>query len=139
MAENAIAAQSRAGRARMKEIAREDAEKRQRLVADLLAGLGRAPTALDKLTIENLAAAHVRADRLRSVGRSDLEERRLIIQQQRALGMKPAPAEPVKRPTLAEMLAARGYTPPVVRSVDGAPEQRGDATPFIEARSSGAS
>lgn len=46
--------------------------------------------------METLAAAHVRADRLRSNGRSDIEERRLIVQLQRAVGLKPAPVEPQK-------------------------------------------
>jgi hypothetical protein len=41
-------------------------------------------------TAETLAATVVRADRLRMAGRSDLEERRLIVQLQRALGLKPA-------------------------------------------------
>src|SRR5215510_7345796 len=78
---------------RMREIAVEDAARRNRLVAELVADLGRTPTALDKISIENLAAAHVRADRLRSIGRSDIEERRIILQAQRALGMRPAPIE----------------------------------------------
>src|SRR5258705_3831789 len=95
------------GLARMKEIASEDAVTRHRLVAELLEGLGRAPTAVDRVTVETLAATVVRADRLRSAGRSDLEERRLVVQLQRAIGLRPAPAEPAKEPTYQEKLAAR--------------------------------
>jgi hypothetical protein len=80
----------------MKEIAREDEAKRQRLVVELLAGLGRTPTAMDRLNIETMAAAHVRADRLRTIGRSDIEERRLIVQLQRAVGWRSAPTGPPK-------------------------------------------
>lgn len=84
------------GRKRMREIAAEDEAKRQRLVTELLECLGRVPTALDRENIKTLAASLVRAERLRSVGRSDLEERRLIVQQQRALGMKSVSAASVE-------------------------------------------
>jgi hypothetical protein len=95
------------GIARMKQIAVEDAAKRQHLVTELLEGLGRTPTAMDRVTIETLAAAHVRADRLRMAGRSDLEERRLIIQLQRAAGFKPAPPAVPKPISYSEKLAAQ--------------------------------
>jgi hypothetical protein len=78
---------------RMKEIAREDAAKRQLLVAELIGELGRPATALDRVALETLAATVIRADRLRMAGRSDLEERRLVVQLQRALGLKPQPVE----------------------------------------------
>jgi len=103
-AEARKAAGRQRGLARMKEIALEDADRRRRLVADLIADLGRIPTALDRMSIENLAAAHVRAERLRSSGRSDIEERRVVLQAQRALGMKPAPAAPAKTESMAEYL-----------------------------------
>jgi hypothetical protein len=50
------------GRARRREIAVEDAAKRQRLVAELLAELGRPAGAVDRDTAETLAATVVRAD-----------------------------------------------------------------------------
>jgi hypothetical protein len=80
----------------MHEMRREDQAKRQRLVAELLAELGRPAGAVDRVTAETLAATVVRADRLRMAGRSDLEERRLIVQLQRALGLRPPPAGPQK-------------------------------------------
>lgn len=101
------------GRARMREIAAEDAAKRQRLVTELLAELGRPAGAVDRVTAETLAATVVRADRLRMAGRCDLEERRLVVQLQRALGLRPAPAGPPKQSTnIADLLAEHGYTPP---------------------------
>ncbi len=89
------------GRRRQLEIAREDEAKRQQLATDLLDGLNRAPSAADRITAATLAATVVRADRLRSAGRSDLEERRLVVQLQRAIGMKPAPAESTAKPSNA--------------------------------------
>jgi hypothetical protein len=84
------------GRRRQLQIAREDEAKRQRLVAELLAELGRPAGAVDRVSAETLAATVVRADRLRMAGRSDIEERRLVVQLQRALGLKPQPAGPQK-------------------------------------------
>jgi hypothetical protein len=55
---------------RMHEMRREDEAKRQRLVAGLLAELGRPAGAA-----ETLAATVVRADRLRMAGRSDIRRR----------------------------------------------------------------
>jgi hypothetical protein len=80
----------------MRELRREDEAKRQRLVAELLAELGRPAGAVDRVTAETLAATVVRADRLRMAGRSDIEERRLIVQLQQALGLRPAPVGPAK-------------------------------------------
>jgi hypothetical protein len=54
----------------MHEMRREDEAKRQRLVAGLLAELGRPAGAA-----ETLAATVVRADRLRMAGRSDIRRR----------------------------------------------------------------
>ncbi|WP_407152251.1 hypothetical protein [Bradyrhizobium sp. ORS 86] len=94
-----------AGRARgvrrMREIAAEDQAKREKLTAELLADLGRVPSALDRVNVASLAAAHVRAERLRTRGRSDLEERRQITQLMRATGLRPQPVtapqvDPVK-------------------------------------------
>jgi len=89
----------------MHELRREDEAKRQRLVAELLAELGRPAGAVDRVTAETLAATVVRADRLRMAGRSDIEERRLVVQLQRALGLKPAPAAPQKAESMDEYLA----------------------------------
>lgn len=87
------------GSARARQIAAEDQAKREKLTAELLADLGRPPSALDRMNIQNLAAAHVRAERLRMAGRSDLEERRQITQLMRATGLKPQPpAVPQKTP-----------------------------------------
>jgi hypothetical protein len=94
----------------MHEVRREDEAKRQRLVAELLAELGRPAGAVDRVAAVTLAATVVRADRLRMAGRSDLEERRLIVQLQRALGLKPAPAAPHKpdsRQALLDHIASK--------------------------------
>jgi len=79
------------GSARMREIAAEDGAKREALEAELLASLGRTPAPIDKLTINAIAATHIRAERLRQAGRSDLEERRLLTQLLRTSGLRPAP------------------------------------------------
>jgi hypothetical protein len=62
----------------MREIGAEHLAKRQQLVDDLLAGLGRQPRALDKVVAENLAALHVRASYLESLGRDATEVRKQI-------------------------------------------------------------
>jgi hypothetical protein len=93
------------GWARMHEIRAEDEAKRQQLVAELVAGLGRHASALDRITIETLATTCIRADRLRSSGRADFAERKLILQLQRGLGLKPAAPAAPRAETMDEYLA----------------------------------
>jgi hypothetical protein len=77
---------------RMQEIAHESEAERRVIEAGLLADLGRPPTAVDRIAIETLSAAMVRARRLRATGKNDAEQTRLIAQLFRATGIKSAPA-----------------------------------------------
>ncbi len=120
------------GAARMRELATEDRAKREALEEELSAGLGRTPAAIDKLTINAIAATQVRALRLRQAGRSDLEERRLLTQLLRTSGLRPAPASAPAPLTIAQRLAAAGYAPPPENGIssefdDGGEEPSGEA------------
>ncbi len=122
------------GAARMRELATEDRAKREALEEELSAGLGRTPAAIDKLTINAIAATQVRALRLRQAGRSDLEERRLLTQLLRTSGLRPAPASAPAPLTIAQQLAAAGYAPPTENGIssefddgDGGEEPSGEA------------
>jgi hypothetical protein len=77
---------------RMQEIAHKSEAERRVIEAGLLADLGRPPTAVDRIAIETLSAAMVRARRLRATGKNDAEQTRLIAQLFRATGIKPSPA-----------------------------------------------
>jgi|SRR6516165_9306807 len=77
---------------RMQEIAHESEAERRLIEAGLLADLGRAPSAVDRIAIETLSAAMVRARRLRATGKNDTEQTRLIAQLLRSTGTKLAPA-----------------------------------------------
>ena len=77
---------------RMQEIAHESEAERRLIEAGLLADLGRAPSAVDRIAIETLSAAMVRARRLRATGKNDVEQTRLIVQLLTATGIKSAPA-----------------------------------------------
>jgi hypothetical protein len=94
------------GRRRALQLAAEYAAERQALTVDLLAGLGRAPTAVDRIAAENLAAMHVRAHRLEAQGRDATEERRQITQMMRAAGFKPTKAAVQPRLSPSEKFAA---------------------------------
>jgi hypothetical protein len=89
----------------MRELAQEAEAERREVEAGLIHDLGRPPSARDRLTIETLSATLVRARRLRAVGRSDAEERRLIVQLMRAAGLRPSPIEAVKVDPLAAIKA----------------------------------
>jgi hypothetical protein len=65
---------------RMQEIAHESEAVRRAIEAGLLADLGRRATAIDRIAIETLSAAMVRARRLRAMGRNDTDQMRLIAQ-----------------------------------------------------------
>ena len=65
---------------RMQEIAHESEAERRLIEAGLLADLGRRATAIDRIAIETLSAAMVRARRLRAMGRNDTDQMRLIAQ-----------------------------------------------------------
>jgi hypothetical protein len=93
--ENPLPPMKRGG-ARMKELAAETAVERAALEAELIAELGRPATALDRIAIESIASAAVRARRLRASGRDDLEQQRLIAQLLRATGLKPDKPVPQK-------------------------------------------
>jgi hypothetical protein len=77
---------------RMQEIAHESEAERRAIEAGLVADLGRPATAVDRIAIETLSAAMVRARRLRAKGKGDTEQTRLIAQLLRATGIKSAPA-----------------------------------------------
>ena len=80
------------GRARRRELAEQAEAERRQIEGELLRDLGRPPTGRDRAAIENLSASMVRARRLRADGRNDSEERRLIAQLMRQMGLKPEPA-----------------------------------------------
>jgi hypothetical protein len=83
------------GRARMREIAHEDKAACRELLDRLVGDLGRPATQLELYTLEQIAARMVRSRRLRSLGRDDREEARLIAQLLRAAGIRQVkPAEP---------------------------------------------
>src|SRR5690242_7423150 len=65
---------------RMQEIAHESETERRAIEAELLVDLGRPATAVDRIAIETLSAAMVRARRLRATGKNDTEQMRLIAQ-----------------------------------------------------------
>ena len=77
---------------RMQEIAHESEVERRNIEAELLADLGRPANAVDRIAIETLSAAMVRARRLRATGKNDAEQMRLIAQLLRATGIRSGPA-----------------------------------------------
>ena len=77
---------------RMQEIAHESETERRAIEAELLVDLGRPPTAVDRIVIETLSAALIRARRLRAMGKNDTEQMRPIAQLFRATTIKSAPA-----------------------------------------------
>jgi hypothetical protein len=79
------------GRRRQLALAKECEAERKALEADIIAGLGRVPSALDMIAIETMTATAVRARRLRACGRSDHSERQLLVQATRATGLRPQP------------------------------------------------
>ena len=74
---------------RMRELDQQETADRLALEAELVADLGRRPTALDRIAIEFIASAAVKARRLRAAGKDDVEQQRLIAQLLRATGLKP--------------------------------------------------
>jgi hypothetical protein len=100
------------GATRMRQIAVEAEAERAALAAELVAGLGRPPSAIDQIAVEVLSSTTVRARRQRKLGKSDREDARILVQAVRAFGIRPAPAAPPRQLTIAEQLAARGYAPP---------------------------
>jgi hypothetical protein len=95
------------GSKRMKELAAIAAVERDALVLEILAGLGRPATAIDRIAAESIAAASLRARDLRAQGRDDLEQQRMIAQLLRATGLKPDKKAPPAPPTMQELLDAR--------------------------------
>jgi hypothetical protein len=65
---------------RMQEIAHELEAERRVIEAGLLVDLGRPANAIDRIAIETLSAALVRARRLRAMGKNDTDQMRLIAQ-----------------------------------------------------------
>jgi hypothetical protein len=108
----------------MRQLASQAEAERAALTADILAGLGRTATTIDMIAASNLAALYVRANKLEAAGRDATEIRRQINQALRTTGFRPAKVEPPKQPSIAELLAAKGYAPPVAQSGDNVPEQR---------------
>lgn len=105
------------GLVRMRQLASERLAQRQAIAAQILSELGRAPTTLDKIAANNLAALHVRADQLEAMGKNADAVRQQITQAQRASGFKPEPAATKpQRQSIREMLAARGATSRPIRN-----------------------
>jgi hypothetical protein len=69
--------------------ARDD--QRKDLVAALLAGLGREPTGVDRVSAEALASAMVNLRRKQALGVDDTEELKMVTQLLRATGLTPPP------------------------------------------------
>jgi len=65
---------------RMQEIAHESEAERRVIEEELLIDLGRPANAVDRIAIETLSAAMVRARRLRAMVRTNTEQIRLIAQ-----------------------------------------------------------
>jgi hypothetical protein len=107
------------GRARMTEIARENEVDIAKIKADLISGLVRA-TAADQVLAEQIAVATVKARRLRSFGKNDGPERRLLA---RLVSQWPAQ-------TPAQL---QGFTPEqAARAFEmAAPGYEADRTPLV--------
>jgi hypothetical protein len=88
---------------RMRQIRAADEAERKALADQLAAGVGRPVTAIDQVAITAIAATTVRADRLRLIGKSDLEERRLLAQLLRTSGIRPAPPAAPKADPMADL------------------------------------
>jgi hypothetical protein len=70
----------KAGSARMKEIAVENAIEIEKITAHLIAGLKRDPTPGEQIEAELVSVAVVKSRRLRASGKDDSRERRLLKQ-----------------------------------------------------------
>ena|SRR5690349_2966291 len=85
------------GKARVLELAAENERDRLALEDKLVRDLGRGPTPVEAVAIETLSATMIRARKLRSQGRADLEERKLIKQLLSQLDIKTSPtAQPAE-------------------------------------------
>jgi hypothetical protein len=108
----------RRGWARMKQLAAEADAERQALAEEIIAGLGRPAGALDRIAIESIAAAAVRARQLRAQGRDDLEQQRLIAQLLRATGLRPDKAVPPKQEDFASEMMRLATPSPTSNSTN---------------------
>ncbi|WP_441260827.1 hypothetical protein AB7008_43040 [Bradyrhizobium sp. 521_C7_N1_3] len=84
------------GWSRWKELQAMRAAQREQIAAGLLAGLGREPGEADRVAAKTIAAMQVEAERLETLGKSALEQRRIVAQLLRQSGFKPAPPGPAK-------------------------------------------
>jgi hypothetical protein len=84
------------GRARMRQLTKQYAIEHETLTAEILASLGRPASAIDRIAAANLAALHIRANRIEAAGRDASAIRQQITQAVRATGFKPQPAAPQK-------------------------------------------
>jgi phosphotransferase system HPr-like phosphotransfer protein len=76
----------------MRELRLEAAAERETLTAEILASLGRPASAIDRIAAANLAARHIRANRIEASGRDASAVRQQITQAVRATGFRPQPA-----------------------------------------------
>jgi hypothetical protein len=104
------------GSKRMRELAPIYEADRVKLEKSILSAVGGDPDALTQIAAEALSSAVIGARRRRSAGKSDAEMLKLIAQLTRASGLRPSPAAAPAPMSMADMLAARGYTPPVLTS-----------------------
>jgi hypothetical protein len=100
------------GAKRMRELAIGYESTRLTLEANILGEIGRTPTTLDRIAAEALASAVVGARRKRATGQHDSEQLKLVAQLMRASGLRPGPASAAPPPTIQQLLAQRGYSPP---------------------------
>jgi hypothetical protein len=95
----------------MRELQAMRAAQREQIATGLLAGLGREPSEADRVAARTIASMQVEAERLETLGKSALEQRRIVVQLLRQSGFRPAPAEPLKpvpQQSTAEKIAAIG-------------------------------
>jgi hypothetical protein len=98
----------------MTERAREDAAEAEREAAAIIADLGRAPTALERVLVTEIAALSVKARRLRSQGRPGDDVARLISRLASQLGLSRSAPRAKPQPSgqaFRDYLAAKAGSP----------------------------
>jgi hypothetical protein len=81
------------GRRRQREQREKSIQEVEKLTSELLSGLGRPPVGGEVVCAETIAATTIEARRLREMGRSDADERKLLRQMFAIspFGLMPAP------------------------------------------------
>jgi hypothetical protein len=99
------------GRARAREIVAENQVEIDKIVAHLVAGLGRQPTGAEQVQAEVIAATVIKSRRLRAKGQDDTGQRRILLKLMTGpFGLAPAPS-PGEVQGLTPEQAARCFQP----------------------------